>query len=420
VVRKTTPRTRDKRTLALHGGPKAKARPYTTGKKHSLAEHRAIRKIFVRGEIAMTRGPEVMELRRRFAKLYGAEYCVTASSGTAAIHTAMGALGIGRGDEVITTPFTDMGTLIAILAQNAVPVFADVDPANYLTPPEAIEAKITPRTRAILVVHLVGNPCDMPAIMKIARQRKLPVVEDVAQSYLCKLGGRLCGTFADIGCFSLNETKHIGAGDGGMLITNDAKLAERADLFADKCYDRTGKGIQPFFAPYNYRLNNLVAAVCIEQLKRVRRVTATRHRHGNRLSAALAKLPGMIPLKVLPGGYCTYYYYSFHVDEARAGTSAQSYVEALQSEGVPVGHAGRRGSVLHWPIFRDKTLNPHACAWACPLYKGRVNYHLARYPGVQAAEQGSCVMPISEHWTSRDMAETIAAFRKVSRHFARK
>jgi len=417
VVRKAASTHRRKDTSALHGGPKAKNTPYHAGKKHSLAEYRAIKKVFVRGEIAMTRGPEVMELRKRFAKLYGAKYCVTASSGTAALHTALGALGIGRGDEVITTPFTDMGTLIPVLSQNAVPVFADVDPANYLTPPEAIEAKITRRTRAILAVHLCGNPCDMPAIMRIARKRKIPVVEDVAQGYLCKLGDRLAGTFGDIGCFSLNETKHIGAGDGGMLITNRKKLAERADLFADKCYDREGKGIQPFFAPYNYRLNNLVAAVCLEQLKLVRSVTARRHSYGDRISATLAKLPGMIPLKVIPGGYCTYYYYAFHVDEAQAGAGAAAYAEALQAEGVPVSHGARRSNVMAWPLFCDRTLNPHACAWACPLYKGKVSYDIADYPGVQAAERGACMMPISEHWTGRDVTETCAAFRKVSRHF---
>lgn len=123
-------RTASSERLALDGGPRAKRHPYATGKKHSLAEYSAIRRIFERGEIAMTRGPEVMELRRRFAKLYGAKYCATASSGTAAIHAALFAVGVGRGDEVITTPFTDMGTFVGILAQNAVPVFADVDPAK--------------------------------------------------------------------------------------------------------------------------------------------------------------------------------------------------------------------------------------------------------------------------------------------------
>lgn len=257
----------------------------------------------------------------------------------------------------------------------------------------------------------------MPAIMRIARRHKVAVIEDVAQGYMCRIGGQLCGTFGDIGCFSLNETKHIGAGDGGMLITNDAKLAERADLFADKCYDREGKGFQPFFAPYNYRLNNLVAAVCLEQLKLVRRVTARRHRWGDRLSAALAKLPRMIPLKVLPGGYCTYYYYSFHVDEREAGATAEQYAEALQAEGVPVSAAGRYNA-MQWPLFRDKVVNRHACACACPLYEGSVDYDIAHYPGVEAAGRGACAMPISEFWTSEDIAETIAAFRKVSRHFA--
>jgi dTDP-4-amino-4,6-dideoxygalactose transaminase len=252
--------------------------------------------------------------------------------------------------------------------------------------------------------------------MKLARKRRIPVIEDMAQSYLCRIGNRLCGTYGDMSCFSLNETKHIGAGDGGLVITNDPRLADRADLFADKCYDRTGTGRLPFFAPYNYRLNNLVAAVCLEQLKLVKWVTARRHRYGDRISRALADLPGFVPLRVVPGGYVTYYYHIFHIDGAKAGADRAMYVKALQAEGVPVSE--ERTSVLGWPLFRDRTVNRHACAWACPLYKGKVDYDIAHFPGVAEAQRTGCHMQISEHWSDADVADLIRAFRKVSRHYA--
>src|SRR5688572_4856107 len=136
--------------LAIHGGKPVRRTRLSSGPKHSLAEWRAIRPIFARGSIHMTRGPEVMALREKFKRLFGMKYAVTTSSGTAALHTALGALEIGRGDEVITSPITDMGTLTAILAQNAVPIFADVDPLTLMMTPKTLEAKITARTKAIL------------------------------------------------------------------------------------------------------------------------------------------------------------------------------------------------------------------------------------------------------------------------------
>jgi dTDP-4-amino-4,6-dideoxygalactose transaminase len=349
--------------------------------------------------------------------MYGVKHCITASSGTAAIHTAVGALGIGRGDEVITSPITDMGTLIAIMAQNAVPVFADVDPWSRNMTPASIEAKITPRTKCLLVVHLGGNPLDMPGIMKIARKHKLAVVEDLAQSYLCSLNGRLCGTYGDFGCFSLNDSKHMGAGDGGMLITNNSKLADLADLFADKCYDRTGGGRDPFMVGYNYRLNIMAAAVALEQAKGIKKLTDTRNKRGTKLSDLLADVPGIIPHKVLPKAHCTYWYYLFGVDSSVIKCDLSSFAAALQAEGVGAWLDNR--SVLHWPLFAEAKTNPWACSFSCPLYKGEVDYRLESYPGVQQAVSSQLRMQLNEWWTDRDVKDTAKAIRKVAEFYAR-
>lgn len=403
--------------LAINGGKPAKTTPYGVGPKHLPAEKAAVEAVLDRGTLPFSRGPEVMALREKWAAMYGAKHCVTASSGTSAIHTAVGALGIGRGDEVITSPITDMGTLIAIMAQNAVPVFADVDPWSRNMTPANIEKVITPRTKCILVVHLAGNPVDMPGVMKLARKHKLSVVEDLAQSYLCSYKGKLCGTYGDFGCFSLNDSKHIGAGDGGLVITNSAKLADMAELFADKCYDRTGGGRQPFMVGFNYRLNIMAAAVALEQIKKVKKLTDTRNARGDKLSALVADVPGIVPHKVLPGAKCTYWYYLLGLDCSVLKCDAATFAQALTAEGV--GCWLDTGTVLNWPLFAEKRTDPWACSFSCPLYKGEVDYALESYPGVQQAITSQVRFQLNEWWTDKDVKETAKAIAKVAEHFAK-
>ena len=361
----------------------------------------------------MARGPEVMALRKVFCKQFGMKHAVTASSGTAALHTAVGALGVGRGDEVVTSPVTDMGTAIAIMQQNAVPVFADVDPLTLMITAETIAAKITQRTKAILVVHLDGVPADMKPIMRLARKHKLAVVEDMAQSYLCKIGDRYAGTFGDIGCWSLNESKHVGAGDGGVLLTNKKKLAERADLFADKCYDRVHGVIDPFFAPYNYRLTTLVAAVSLQQMKRVGRICSRRHAYGTRLDKALSKIEGVTPVPLRKGDYATYWYYKFHIEPEILGCTVDEFAAALQAEGVRATAFKR--SIMDWTLFREHRDDPHACGAHCPLYKGgKPDYDSSHYPGLMRTHETTLRCYFKEFYTPRDITDTIAAVKKVA------
>jgi len=402
--------------LALHGGKPVKETPYAHAPKHGLDEWEAIRPIFERGSIEMARGPEVMRLREEFCKLFGRKYAVTASSGTAALHIAMAALDIGRGDEVITSPITDMGTAIAIMQQNAVPIFADVDPLTLMITPESISAKITPRTRAIIVVHWDGMAADMTGIMRVARKHRLAVVEDMAQSYLTKHAGRYAGTFGDVACWSLNESKHIGAGDGGILLTDKRKLAERAELFADKCYDRARGVMDPFFAAYNYRLNTLVAGVALAQMKKLRRIIARRHAYGTRLDRALSRIAGVVPRPVAKGDYATYWYYTYHIQPEVLGCTVEEFVRALKAEGVR-GEAFKR-SLMDWTLFREHRLNRHACMDSCPFYKGpRPDYDTRHYPGLVRANQTTIRMFFREFYTPQDIAETIAGIRKVAAWF---
>ena len=262
--------------LALYGGEKVKTTPYGTGKRFGDEELALLKEALDQNTLFYWHGKMTKRLCAKFADMYGSKYCAASSSGTAAIHVALGAVGVGPGDEVITAPITDMGSVIGILLQNAIPVFADLDPHTYNMTPEAIEAKITDKTKAIVVVHLAGNAAEIDKIVEIAHKRNIYVIEDCAQAYCCKYKGKYVGTYGDIGCFSLNDFKHISAGDGGMVITDNEQLYYNAVMFGDKNYNRFGESIVKNITTLgpNYRMNELTAAVGIAQLDNVEDICA--------------------------------------------------------------------------------------------------------------------------------------------------
>ncbi|PKN00605.1 MAG: hypothetical protein CVU78_00075 [Elusimicrobia bacterium HGW-Elusimicrobia-2] len=205
---------------------------------------RAVDKVLREGKYIL--GPEVVELEERIASSCAARYGVGVASGTDALVLSVVAAGIGEGDEVITTPFTFIATIEAVIRAGAKPVFADIDPKTYNMDPASIESKITSRTKALMPVHLYGLPCDMPAIMGIAKKHDLKVIEDCAQSFGAAIDGKVTGSFGDFGCFSFFPAKNLGCyGDGGMIVTNDGGYAEKIKLLR----------MHGFSADYDYRLH---------------------------------------------------------------------------------------------------------------------------------------------------------------------
>ena len=180
--------------LALFGGEKTKTTPFGTRMRFGKEELKELQEALEQNTLFYWGGEKVKTFAKKFADMYSMPYCATTSSGTAAIHTALGAAGVSEGDEVITSPITDMGTVIGILMQNAIPVFADLDENSYNMTAETISEKISDKTRAIVVVHLAGSPADMDPIMTLAREKGIKVIEDCAQSYLSSYKGKLCGT----------------------------------------------------------------------------------------------------------------------------------------------------------------------------------------------------------------------------------
>ncbi|HUU94462.1 MAG TPA: DegT/DnrJ/EryC1/StrS family aminotransferase, partial [Phycisphaerae bacterium] len=204
----------------------------------------------------------VPTLEKKFAELIGAKFCVATGSGTQALHTCVEAMGIGPGDEVITSPYTDPGTIASILSARALPVLADLDTESYQLDPADVECKITENTKAIMPVHMMGQPCDIGRIMQIAKKHNLKVIEDAAQAHLAEYRGKKLGTIGDLGCFSFQSSKTIACGEGGAVIGNDEELM-------DKCYTvhnhgTSRRGVTEVAGP-KYRMNEFEAAVLLGQ-----------------------------------------------------------------------------------------------------------------------------------------------------------
>jgi perosamine synthetase len=230
------------------------------------------------------KGPQSTALLDAFRDHYPLRHAFPCSSGTAALHVAVAALRLEPGAEVIVPPITDMGSVIGLLYQQAVPVFVDVHPRTYNLDPGAVARAITPRTRAIMAVHLAGNPCDMAALMAVARAHQLSVIEDCAQAWGARYRGEPVGLQGDLACYSFNDFKHVSCGDGGIVATSDERLGAGLSKWGDKCYDRVTGGRDPVDLAPNYRMSEPQAAVATAQLSKLAFIAETRNRLGVRLT----------------------------------------------------------------------------------------------------------------------------------------
>jgi dTDP-4-amino-4,6-dideoxygalactose transaminase len=284
----------------------------------------------------------VATFEKEFAKLMGAKFCVATGSGTQALHTCVEALGIGAGDEVITSPYTDPGTIAAILSSRALPVFADLDPASYQLDPEDVERRITENTRAIMPVHMMGQPCHLERILAIARQHGLAVIEDAAQAHLSEYQGKKLGTIAPLGCFSFQTSKTIACGEGGAIIGDDEALM-------DKCYTvhnhgTSRQGRTEVIGP-KYRMNEFEAAVLLGQLAGVQERFVRRNENAAHLMARLKGFPGIVPQKLYPGTASgSFYIYAMtYRKEHFNNVDRGRFLKALDAEGVSLSPYIERG-----------------------------------------------------------------------------
>lgn len=284
----------------------------------------------------------VPTFEKEWASLMGTRFCVATGSGTQALHTCVEALGIGVGDEVITSPYTDPGTIQGILAARALPVLADLDPESYQLDASDVERKVTANTRAIMPVHMMGQPCELDRIMAIAEKHNLTVIEDACQAHLAEYRGKKLGTIAALGCFSFQSSKTIGCGEGGAIIGSDEELMDKCYTVHNHGTDR--RGLTTTIGP-KYRMNEFEAAALLAQLSRSRAQFERRNKNAAYLTAQLKGCPGVIPQKLYPGTQSgSFYLYTMSFrKEHFDGVDRDRFFKAVAAEGVSLSPYIARG-----------------------------------------------------------------------------
>lgn len=402
---------------AAAGGAPVKQTPFGGRKRYGEEELQQLREALEQGSLFYAYGTKVRALEEQIARRAGVRFAVAASSGTAGIHTALMAAGISPGDEVITSPITDMGTVIPILFQGAVPVFADVDPHSYVMSPGSVEACVTEKTRAVLAVHLWGNACDLKALREICHRHGLVLIEDCAQACGSVYEGRSVGVWGDVGCFSLNEFKHISCGDGGVVVSDDEALGKRLRLASDKCYDRTPDHADrsATFLANNYRMTELQGAVAVAQLRHLDDIVARRRAWCEALTERLAGVPGISLPRPTVGCDPSWWLYIMRVQPDVLGVDADGFAEAVRAEGVPVSahYIGR--CVYEYPIFVDHS----AFERGSHPFSSR-HYAKGLCPTAESVLDTCVVLGINEGYTQSDLDETARAITRVARWFARR
>ncbi|NLE67063.1 MAG: DegT/DnrJ/EryC1/StrS family aminotransferase [Lentisphaerae bacterium] len=402
--------------LALEGGPKVRKAAWPMpGRRFGREELRQLKEALEQNTLFYKHGKKTALLCEKMSRLVGAGNVVPCSSGSAAIHGAVKACGVGPADEVITAPITDAGTLLGIVYEGAIPVFADVNTDSFNMTPASVEARITPRTRAVIVVHLMGNPADVEGIVAVCRGKGIKVIEDCAQAWGAKMNGRPLGTFGDCGCFSLNDFKHISCGEGGLIVTDDGDLAWRAALSIDKCYDRVRNTRGMEFCAPNYRITELQSAVAIAQLGRLKGLVTKRNALGARLGKGLRKAPGIIPCKVLPGAWPSWWFYMFRIDTGVLGVDADTFIKAVAAEGVPLERYCEPVHYSYKYLVNQSAFNhskwPFSSAKAVPPY-GR-----GYCPSAEMAYETGVRFKLN-HWLgAREIDDTVKAVSKVAACF---
>jgi perosamine synthetase len=408
--------------LAIDGGEPYRTKPFPERTPFDEREIELVTEAIRSQNLFWPQGDKVFKFEESFAELYGTKYAVASSSGTAAIHVAIGAINPEPGDEIITAPLTDLGSIVPIIYQGLIPVFADVDD-TYNMDPADVERKITPRTKAILVVHLCGNPCDMDAMVDIAKRHNLWLIEDCAEAHLAEYKGQLVGTIGDIGCFSFQQSKHMTTGDGGMTISNNDSLSQRLKLFVDKGWLRwrpefhETMHLRPreylFLAPC-YRMTELQGAVGLAQLEKVQNVVKRRTELGDYLTQLLMDIDGIIPAPVTPGATHTYWNYVIRQDDLPAAV----FAEALHAEGIPASvWIGQPVYLDDLALKEKKTFGTSGYPFDGSHGGREIEYTEGLCPNAERLMRHMVAFWFNVNWTRDDMRDVAGAVRKVMNGF---
>ena len=424
--------------LALFGGKSVRTRPFPAYEVIGEEEKRAAVSVIESGVLSrflgaadqdFLGGPQVRAFEDEWAQIAGTKFAISVNSCTSGLYAAVGAVGAGPGDEIIVSPYTMAASATAALIFNAVPVFADIDPETYTLSAETIAPRITKRTKAIIVVHIFGQPADMDPIMALASRHGIAVIEDCAQVPFATYKGRPVGSLGDIGVFSLNYHKHIHTGEGGMCTTNNAGYAERLQLIRNHAEAVVeGKGVKNLvnMIGFNFRLGEIEAAIGRSQLKKGPALIAQRKANVRYLESQLAELPGIKMPKIGPAADHVYYVHALDYNEEETGVSRDVFVKAVSAElpvtekreqDGPLISAGYVKPLYLAPMYREMIgYGTVQCPFRCPHYDGKAEYHAGLCPVAERAHYERVITHemMRPPMTRQDIDDVAAAFHKVA------
>lgn len=397
--------------LAIEGGkpvrdPPIVARPVV----YSDEVLKDIAEVLKSGILTAQHGKWVKAFEAELASFLGVKYALAVSNGTVALHTALKALGVGPGDEVITTPFTFAASATAVLHANAVPVFADIDRETLNLDPASVEERITERTKAVVVVHLAGMPAEMDQFIKLADRYGVKIVEDTAQALGAEYRGRKAGSIGHISTFSFYATKHITSGEGGAVATDVAAYAERARLI--RAHGEVGKYSYELLG-YNYRMTEMQGVLAYHQLKQWGEAQRRREAYVKTLLEELGKLEGDLLQIPKPKPYMRHSWHLVQILLAveKLRRPRDYVVEALRAEGIGNVFVAYPTPLYKTPLFQRREGHGLGCPWTCPYYKGRAEYRLL--PNAEWAAERVVSLLVMPNLTEQDALDTAAVFKKV-------
>ena len=422
--------------LAINGGDKVRSEPFCAYNNIGKEEEEAALRVLRSGKLStylgawhndFYGGDEVRALEKEWAAYFGVKHAISVNSATSGLICAVGACGIEAGDEVIVSPYTMSASAIAPLFYGAIPVFADIEEDTYCLNPKSVEAKITPRTKAIIVVDIFGQPYDVDAINAIAKKYNLKVIEDAAQAPGAKYRDKFAGTLGDIGIYSLNYHKHIHSGEGGIIVTDDDKLADKMQLIrnhaesviANKGFETPNDLVN--MVGFNFRMTEIEAAIAREQLKKLPLLLEKRIKNVTYLNEELKKLDFIKTTKIRANCVHSFYVHPLELDAAKVGVHRDIFIKAVKAE-------------LPRSIMRDDSDVLMGCGYVKPIYLQPIFTHKIAfgskgYPfnlSDQTYQRGDCPVCESLHFdklfthelmrppmSKEDMDDVVKAFEKV-------